>query len=146
MKNAKCRGGITRGRGVGEFQRVIWLLSAPVRAEIYETIQRLTGTSYETSEQYKEIFSSRMKRDSDDTMKVASIILYHVFTPPNSLRNIITGVTANKDVNAEEADEVGRKIINDMIGKISDKYMFKQVAQITSIGSSPNCINKWRKD
>ena len=115
MKNAKCRGG---GRGVGEFQRVIWLLSVPVRAEINKTIQRLTGTSYETSEQHKEIFSSRMKRDNDDTMKIASILLYHnVFSPPNSLRNIITGVTANKDVNADEADEVGREIINDMIGK-----------------------------
>ena len=97
---------------------MIWLLTAPVRAEINETIQRLTGTSYETSEQHKEIFSSRMKRDSDDTMKIASILLYHnVFRPPNSLRNIITGVTANKDVNADEADEVGREIINDMIGK-----------------------------
>ena len=110
-----------------------------MRAEINETIQRLTGTSYKTSEQHKEIFSSRMKRNSDDTMKVASILLYHnVFSPPNSLRNIITGVTANKDVNADEADEVGRKIINDM--KKSDKYTFKQVAQITSIGSSLNGI------
>ena len=84
MKNAQCRGGITRGRGVGEFQRVMWLLSAPVRAEINETIQRLTGTSYETSEQHKEIFSSRMHRDSDDSMKIASILLYHnVFSPAN---------------------------------------------------------------
>ena len=48
---------ITRGRGVGKFQRVIWLLSAPVRAEINETIQRLTGTSYETSEQHLRRFS-----------------------------------------------------------------------------------------
>ena len=116
MKNAKCHGGITRGGGVGEFQRVIWLLFPTVRAEINETIQRLTGTSYETSEQHKEIFSSRMKRDSDDTMKVASILLYHnVFSSPNSRRNIITGVTTNKDVNADEVDEVGRKIINNMI-------------------------------
>ena len=79
-------------------------------------------------------------------MKVASILLYHnVFRPPNSLRNIITGVTANKGVNADEADEVGRKIINGMIGKKSDKYTSKQVAQITSIGPSLSCINKWRK-
>ena len=47
-----------------------------------------------------------------------------------SLRNI-TGVTSNKEVNADEADEVGRKIINDT---------FKQVVQITNIGSSLNCI------
>ena len=47
------------------------------------------------------------------TMKAASILLYHnVFSPSNSLRNIITDVTVNKDANADEADEVGKKIIN----------------------------------
>ena len=73
-----------------------------------------------------------MKRDSDNTMKVTSILLYHnVFSPPNNLRNI-AGVTANKDVNADES--------KGMVGKQSDKYTFKQVAKITSIGSSLNCI------
>ena len=75
-------------------------------------------------------------------MNVASIILYHkVFIPPNNLRNIITGVTSNKDVNACESDDVGRKIIEDMRGKQSDKYTFKQKSSINCISINGENIN-----
>ena len=53
MKSLKSRGGLTRGRGVSENQRNIWLLSAPVIAQINDSLLDLCGISYETSEQHK---------------------------------------------------------------------------------------------
>ena len=59
MRNLKTSGGLTRGRGMTENQRLLWLLSMPSCAEINFTMQELTGTLYQTSEQHKESCSNR---------------------------------------------------------------------------------------
>ena len=56
MRSMKMSGGlITRGRGMTEQQRLIWVLSMPVCAEINNTMLDLTGVSYSTSEQNVDI-------------------------------------------------------------------------------------------
>ena len=58
MRSMKMSGGLTRGRGnmTGE-QRLVGLLSMPVCVEMnnYCTMLDLTGVSYSTSEQNKDI-------------------------------------------------------------------------------------------
>ena len=41
MRNLKTSGGLTRGRGMTENQRLLWLLSMPSCAEINFTMQEL---------------------------------------------------------------------------------------------------------
>ena len=48
-------GGLTRGRGMTETQRLVWLLSTNACSEVNLALQELTSVNYTTSEQHKEI-------------------------------------------------------------------------------------------
>ena len=74
MRSLKTSGGLNDGRGMTENQSLVWLLSMPSCAEINSAMQELTGTGYETSEQHKELYSSRKKRDIDDTFKILAAL------------------------------------------------------------------------
>ena len=50
MRSLKTTGGLTRGTGMSETQRLVWLLSMPMCAEINNTMQALSGIEYSTSE------------------------------------------------------------------------------------------------
>ncbi len=49
MISINTHGGLTRGKGMTENQRLVWVLSMPVCASINETVQQFNGVSYETS-------------------------------------------------------------------------------------------------
>ena len=53
MRSLKTSGGLTRGTGFGERQRLVWLLSMPACAEINSAMQTLSGVTFTTSEQHK---------------------------------------------------------------------------------------------
>lgn len=59
MKNIKSQIGLTRGRGISESQRLVWINSMPSCVNVKNAIQELTGVHYETSEQRKEAGASR---------------------------------------------------------------------------------------
>ena len=50
MRSIKTHGGLTRGKGMTENQRLMWILSMPVCASINETMQTFSGVSHETSD------------------------------------------------------------------------------------------------
>ena len=56
MRSMKISGGLTRGRGMTGEQWLVGLLSMPVCVEMnYCTMLELTGVSYSTSKQNKDI-------------------------------------------------------------------------------------------
>ena len=55
MRSMKMSGGLTRGRGMTGEQRLVGLLSMPVCVEMNCTMLELTGVSYSTSKQNKDI-------------------------------------------------------------------------------------------
>lgn len=55
MRSIKSTGGLTRGKGMSETQRSVWVLSNPTTSEINSAMQELTEVNYETSEQHKEL-------------------------------------------------------------------------------------------
>ena len=67
MRSLKTVGGLTRGRGMTETQRTLWLLSSPACSEMNEAMQQFSGTTYVTSEQHKDSSAARCKRDVKDT-------------------------------------------------------------------------------
>lgn len=50
MRGLKTTGRLTRGRGMTELQRLVWLLSLLACSEVNLAMQELTSVSYLTSE------------------------------------------------------------------------------------------------
>ena len=55
----KTHGGLTRGKGMTENQRLMWVLSMPVCASINETMQKFSVVSYEISDQHNVVSAAR---------------------------------------------------------------------------------------
>ena len=50
MRSINTHGGLTRGKGMAENQRLVWVWSMPICASINETMQKFGGVSNETSD------------------------------------------------------------------------------------------------
>ena len=136
MRSVKTRGGLTRGRGMTETQRLIWVLSAPSCANINGAMQELTGVSYSTSEQHKEASASRIDRAMHDAQELLQYLQQrNPFDTegPQELRNIATGVTAHVSVNCDTAKAVGDKILHMMPDTKVAEFSFKKKDQAITI-------------
>ena len=97
MRSVKTHGGLTRGKGMTETQRLQWVLSMPACANINDAMQKFSGVSYETSDQHKDISKARQTRDVSDTLELISYLKEgDPFTQNNSLVNIANGMTAQE--------------------------------------------------
>jgi hypothetical protein len=136
MRSVKTTGGLTRGKGMSETQRLVWLLSMPSCAEINGAMQTLTGESYATSEQHKDCGKARQQRDYADLKKATSYLNErNPFSSDRSLRSIVSGVVANENVNADKAEEVGDNIIASMAGKSAKEFSFCKKNQVVTLAS-----------
>ena len=137
MRSLKSTGGLTRGRGFSETQRLLWVLSMQACAEINSSMQQLTNVKYSTSEQHKEATYAKVKRDAEDTQEV---ILYlsqrGPFTAETSLRNIATGVTAPPHVNVHESKSIGNHILASMERNPVASYIFRKKDQAVTMDTS----------
>ncbi|CAC5412436.1 unnamed protein product [Mytilus coruscus] len=69
----------------------------------------------------------RQKRAKDDIMTVLSFIKdQYPFKGDDSLRNIDSGITADSSVNTDSAEEVGKGIIQSLVGKNIMDYTFRK--------------------
>ena len=99
-------------------------------------IQTLTGVRYESSKQHKELGKARQTRDMRDTFKLLAMLKqWDPFAPDPALRGLVSGITANKDVNVDIAEQVGNNIILTMIGVNVLEYTFKRKSQAVTLGS-----------
>ena len=118
MRLVKTTVALTRGRGMSEIQRLIWLLSRPACTEVNLAMQDLLGISYQTSEQHKDISESRQEKDqADSTVLVSFLSERKLFKDDHNLHNIVTGVVSEHAVNAPDAKDVGNNIISSLHGK-----------------------------
>ena len=112
MRSLKTSAGLTRGRGMSERQRAIWLLSMPVTAEVNRAMQDFTGTKYQTSDQHKDTAQERIARDHSDGLKILQYLQERdPFTAEENLINLSTGEVADESVNVHQAFEIGEKLI-----------------------------------
>ena len=112
MKSLKSRGGLTRGRGMTESQRLVWLQAMPACAEVNMAMQELTGVDHATSEQHKDVGKSRQDRDQRDTTTIVTTLQNRSpFDCGESLKNIINGQVASAPVNVDDAKSIGDDII-----------------------------------
>ena len=66
MRGLKTSGGLTRGRGMTEAQRLAWVMSMPACAEVNSAMQNPTDIVNNTSEQHKEATKARQERGHKD--------------------------------------------------------------------------------
>jgi len=134
MRSMKTSGGLTRGRGMTEQQRLIWSLSMPACADVNRAMQELTGVIYNTGEQNKDMAKARQVRDWKDTHVVLKYLQErNPFTSDTSLRSISTGVHAHSTVNVDHVKDVGKVILASMEGKTAAEYSFKRVNQAVTL-------------
>ena len=126
MKNMKTRGGLTRGRGMGEIQRLVWLLGMPTCAMVNSSMQTFTGVTHTTSEQHKDVTVSRQLKDMEDTQNMITLLQScKPFDIENSfLHSITTGITASRFVNVDDSKTVGGRILKSMVGENVTKHTF----------------------
>ncbi len=68
-------------------------------ADINGAMQKLTSTTFMTSEQLEDVTKARKERDDKDSYAVLGFLQERIiFTPDPSLRNIATGVVADVSV------------------------------------------------
>ena len=127
MRSLKSSGGLTHGSGMTEEMQALWTLSTPITSEYNNAMQEFNDLTYTTSEQHRESAEARMKRDHSDLENIKEkLSTCTPFSPDPSLRNIVTGVVAKKEVNVHEFETVGNEIIKKMIGKPVFGISFKR--------------------
>ena len=138
MRSLKTRGGLTRGSGFNEEMRTIWTLSAPVSSEYNLAMQELSGASYITSDQHREGTKARVQRDHQDFSKLQQFVAqFKPFAGESSetseLRNIVTGLHANENVNVDRYWSVGSEIVKNMAGKSVFDFSFSRKDKVTTM-------------
>ncbi|CAC5395671.1 unnamed protein product [Mytilus coruscus] len=130
MRSVKTAGGLTRGRGMTESQRSVWLMSMPACAQVNQAMQDLYGVGYFSSEQQKDETRARQKKDTDYIQTLLTFLKSrNPFIKPEverSLRNIETGVVADKTVNVDDAKKVRTSIIQELVGKNIADHTFRR--------------------
>jgi hypothetical protein len=113
MSSIKSNGGLTRGSGMSENMRALWVLSMPASSEFSLAMQNLTRTVYCTSEQHKEMHKSRQSQDREDYDKILVFLRqYSPFSSDPTLKNIVTGrVFYPDDVNVHQLFRIGEDVI-----------------------------------
>ena len=82
MRAVKIREGLTRGRGMSEAVRLLWVHSSNKCAEIHEAMTDMTNIKHQTSNKHVEMRPPRQSRDYSDILTILRWLLsYHPFMP-----------------------------------------------------------------
>ena len=137
MRSLKSTGGLTRGSGMSEVQRTVWALSSPVSSAYNYAMQDFSQALYSTSEQHKEASFARMNREKVDLEKLAAKLEhFSPFSDETTLRNIITGVNANEDVNVQDLFTIGCEVVKQMEGKSIFSYSHKRNTKVKTLAAT----------
>ena len=137
MRSLKSTGGLTRGSGMTEHQRGHWTMCAPISAAYNYAMQDFTDTVFTRSEQHKEATTSRMERDRTDIAKLATKLAKHSpFSEGKALRNIITGINTDMDVNVQDLFNAGKETVTQMEGQAIFSYTYKRKAKVKTLAAS----------
>ena len=115
---------------------MLWCKSMPVLAAVNRSMQTITGTAYESSEQHKEAGPSRVARDLKDIQTLQTVFEERMpFTRLEPLRNLFTGQLADAAVNVERSKQIGTSILKNMNGKVIDCFSFKKDSASKTLAS-----------
>ena len=125
-----------------ETQGLVWLMARPVCAEENNTMQQLTGVQYNTSEQHKDLTTTRQGKDMADSCELLEFLESRNLSSDNcSLRSIATGINAVISVNVDTAKYVEEKILTSMAQQKVLQHCFTKKDQAVTLSTSAVKIN-----
>ena len=137
VRSLKSTGGLTRGSGFNEHQRTLWTMPRPVTSAYNHAMQEFIQVVYTTSEQHKESTYARVNRDkADREMLIEKLADFSPFTGDATLRNIITGINANDDVNVDDLFAVGNSTVKTMEGQSIFSYSHKRNTRVKTLATA----------
>ena len=100
-------------------------------------MEALSNVLYVTSEQHKTATPSRLKRDRENFQKIQEKLKeFSPFSDDNTLRNIINGVVADKNVNVDDCFKIGSALINKKMEHQSIfKFSFKRSDKVKNLST-----------
>ena len=133
MRSLKSTGGLTRGTGLNELQRALWVMSMPTCSSYNLAMQELTNVVYKTSKQHKSLSHSTIEKDKNDVQKVLDyMITISPYTEDEALKNIVTGVVADESVNVVLFQTNGEELIKKMEGK-GKTYLIRRLEEVKNV-------------
>jgi hypothetical protein len=138
MRSLKSRGGLSRGRGMSEAVRLLWVHSSHKCAEIHEAMTNINNIKHQTSEQHVELRPSRKLRDHKDLLIILQWLLsYHPFMPadPNlrSLHSGVSSIDGCDDVNCDNVEVIRETIQQKLDGKTFSEAKFKKADYVKTM-------------
>jgi len=114
-----------------ETQRLAWVMSSPVCAEVNNAPQELIGVSYTTNDKHKDLINSHESKGIADTRVMVAFLNERTpFEDGNkSLYSITTGIVAKPNVSIDDTNIVGDKILNKMGNVCSRIHSGKRTRQ-----------------
>jgi len=137
MKAVKSRGGLTHGRGMTESVRLLWVHSMHKCASVHAALKELTGVDQDKASTHVDLGKSRLQRDSSDMAKLLD--WFRTNNPfdcsDSRLRSIASGFIApdSGDINCDEADKIGSKIMDGIDGLAFSKVTIKKADQVKTL-------------
>ena len=121
MKSIKCRGGLTRGRGMTESVRRQWVFTNHACAAIHYAMTKITNLPLLSSEQHVEMGKTRKERDYKDLLTLYDWLSTHspFDAADDRLRSISFGITvpdSNCLINCDNTEGIGEAIQKDLDG------------------------------
>ena len=110
MRSIKNRGGLTRGRGMVESTRDLWVGTMHKCGDVHHTMESVTRQRHQSSEQHVEMSTTRRQRDNSDIKLLIDLLQqFDPFLDDSRLRCITTGVAAGEDdiINCDEVETIG---------------------------------------
>ena len=140
MAGIKKTGGLTHGRGFKESTRLLFLLSRPICGEVSQSIFEIAGAGSTQSKEdgHRDLSAARIKRDMSDTQKILQVLVERepFRKTSDKLMSLSTGLMAEDSVNADEAKQVGDKILTSMVGHSVAEFKFAQKNQVKTLASA----------
>jgi hypothetical protein len=137
MRQVKSKGGLTRGRGLEESTRTVWLNTVTECARISSTLAELSGTK-RTADEHIEMTTPRIKRDADAMVKLTAFFQsYSPFQYQDTERlvGLSSGVCAgaHDNVTCDVANAVGLRIIQQWEGLMYPELTVRKVETVKTL-------------
>ena len=111
MRSIKSRRGLTRGRGMNESVRHLWVLSLNAVASINHATTDLSGLAVNSSQQHVDLGQTRRCKNQSDCQKFVQWLKERnpFLFEDEHLHSLSLGLVSNgrDDVNCENLEEVG---------------------------------------
>ena len=146
MRDMKCMGGLTHGRGLTDSVIAKWILSRVAVVEISNAMELFCNMTFASSEQHVHNRVSCISRDASDLAKVLQFFATHdPFPETDHIMGIYTGVVGDlATVNWHNAYEIGKALMDATSSKKFTDVKYKRSSKVVIFLKI--CLNIENKD